>query len=46
VKIDHVYEQEELVSATEFRQALASGDPIKKFIPDHVEEEEVIKLFT
>ena len=46
VKIDHVYEQEELVSATEFRQALASGNPIKKFIPDHVEEEEVIKLFT
>ena len=46
VKIDHIYEQEELVSATEFRQALATGNSIKKFIPDHIEEEKIIKLFT
>jgi hypothetical protein len=46
VEIQHTYEQEHLVSATEFREALAAGKPIKKFIPDHVPEEEIIKLFS
>ena len=46
VQIDHVYEQEELVSATEFRQALATGESIVQFIPDHVSAEEIKKIFT
>ena len=45
VEIQHAYEQEHLVSATEFREALAEGKPIKEFIPEHVEEEEIIKIF-
>jgi nicotinic acid mononucleotide adenylyltransferase len=46
VEIQHTYEQEHLVSATEFRGALAAGNSIKKFIPEHVEEEEIIKIFS
>ena len=46
VQVDHVYEQEELISATEFRHALASGAPIDKYIPDHVTAEEIKKIFT
>tara|TARA_R110002012_G_scaffold319160_2_gene538929 strand:- start:61 stop:603 length:543 start_codon:yes stop_codon:yes gene_type:complete len=46
VQVAHEYKQEELISATEFREALLAGRSIKKFIPDHVEEEEIIKLFT
>jgi len=45
VEIQHAYEQEELISATEFREALAEGKPIDKFIPDHVLEEEIKKIF-
>ena len=46
VEIQHSYKQEEFVSATEFREALAAGKPIDKFIPDHVDTEEIIKIFS
>ena len=46
IKIPQAYEQEEFVSATEFREALATGSPISVFIPDHVEESEVIRIFS
>ena len=46
IEIEHSYEQEEFVSATEFREALATGKPIDKFIPDHVSAEEIKKIFT
>ena len=46
VKIQQTYKQEELVSASEFREALSSGQSIKKYIPDHVEEKEIINIFT
>ena len=46
IQIDHIYEQEELVSATEFREALAANGPISKFIPDHISSEEIKKIFT
>ena len=46
VQINHTYEQEELVSATEFRRALSTGESIDKFIPDHVSAEEIKKIFT
>jgi hypothetical protein len=46
VEIQHSYKQEEFISATEFREALAAGEPIDKFIPDHVSEEEIKKIFT
>ena len=46
VEIQHSYEQEEFVSATEFREALSAGKSIDKFIPDHVEEEEIVKIFS
>ena len=46
VEIQHSYKQEEFVSATEFRGALAEGKPIDKFIPDHVSAEEIKKIFT
>ena len=46
VEIQHTYEQEHLVSATEFRKALAAGESIDEFIPDHVSAEEIKKIFT
>jgi len=46
VEIQHAYEQEHLISATEFRKALAAGKSIDKFIPDHVSAEEIKKIFT
>ena len=46
VEIQHSYEQEEFVSATEFRETLAAGKPIDKFIPDHVLSEQIKKIFT
>ena len=46
VEMEHAYEQEEFVDATEFREALAQGKSIKKFIPDHVSEEQIRKIFT
>ena len=46
VEIPQAYEQEEFVSATEFREALAAGSSIDKFIPDHVNEEGVLKIFS
>tara|TARA_Y100000114_G_scaffold55648_2_gene50919 strand:- start:5314 stop:5829 length:516 start_codon:yes stop_codon:yes gene_type:complete len=33
------------ISATQFRQALRNGDSIKKFLPDHVSEEDINILF-
>ena len=46
VEIPHAYEQEELVSATEFRAALANRKPIDDFIPDHVDVEDILKIFS
>jgi len=46
IETNHAYEQEELVSGTQFRTALADGKSIKKFIPDHVKEEDILKLFS
>ena len=46
VEIQHTYEQEHLVTATEFREALAADQPIQEFIPEHVSAEEIKKIFT
>ena len=46
VEIQHSYKQEEFISATEFREALAAGKPIDQFIPEHVSAEEIKKIFT
>ena len=46
VRTNQAYEQEDLVSATEFREALATGKSIDKFIPDHIESEEILKIFS
>ena len=46
IETNHAYEQEELVSGTQFRNALANGESIEKFIPDHVSEEQIKKIFT
>ena len=46
IEIPSEYEQEDLISGTQFRNALASGESIEKFIPDHVKEEDILKLFS
>ena len=46
VEIPQTYEQEEFVSATEFREALSLGKSIENFIPDHVSAEEINKIFS
>ena len=46
IEIPSEYEQEELVSGTQFRNALANGESIEKFIPDHVSEEQIKKILT
>jgi len=40
-----IFEQQDDLSATDFRNALSSGDEISKFLPDHVDENEVLRLF-
>tara|TARA_Y100000034_G_scaffold60861_1_gene73963 strand:- start:455 stop:1000 length:546 start_codon:yes stop_codon:yes gene_type:complete len=46
VNLQRPYEQEEFISATEFREALANNNSIDKFIPDHVSAEQIKKIFT
>ena len=40
-----IFEQQDDLSATDFRMALSNGDEISKFLPDHVNENEVLQLF-
>lgn len=40
-----VFKMRDDISATQFRQALRNGDSIKKFLPDHVSEEDINILF-
>ena len=46
IEIPHTYKQEEFISATEFREALAAGKLIDQFIPEHVSAEEINKIFS
>ena len=40
-----MFEMQEDISATEFREALSTGDSIKKFLPEHVSEKEIREIF-
>ena len=40
-----MFEMEDDISATEFREALLKGDPIQKFLPEHVSEKEIREIF-
>ena len=40
-----MFEMQEDISATEFREALSTGDSIEKFLPEHVSEKEIREIF-
>ena len=46
IQVPSLYEQEEFISATEFREALSQHKSIERFIPSHVKEEQIRKIFT
>ena len=39
-----MFEMQDSISATEFREALANGDSIQKFLPEGVDENEIKEL--
>jgi hypothetical protein len=40
-----IFQQQDDLSATDFRNALVMNEPINSFLPDHVNEEEISELF-
>ena len=40
-----MFEMQEDISATEFRELLSSGKSINKFLPEHVSEKEIREIF-
>jgi len=40
-----MFEMQDSISATDFREALRKREPIAKFLPDGVSEEQIMQLF-